>query len=120
MGRAGTLRIVSLASTPLDPARPLWQVHVGDFGPGKGVAWSLPVSIEDVKAVGAPAGAKVNDVLVAAVAGALRGHLKRRDVDVGRTTLRDGAGGPARLRAAEVRARPVRASPVAARCAPSP
>jgi diacylglycerol O-acyltransferase / wax synthase len=60
----------------------------GDFGPGKRVAWSVPVPIEDVKAIGAPAGAKVNDVLVAAVAGALRGYLKRRGVDVDRTTLR--------------------------------
>jgi diacylglycerol O-acyltransferase len=60
----------------------------GDFGPRKSVAWSLPVPIEDIKAIGAPTGAKVNDVLVAALAGALRGYLRRRGVDVDHTTLR--------------------------------
>lgn len=81
-GEAGAV-LSELIKWP-DPRSPF----KGDFGPGKSVAWSMPVPIEDVKAIGAPAGAKVNDVLVGAVAGALRGYLKRRGIDVDRTTLR--------------------------------
>lgn len=60
----------------------------GEFHLRKRVAWSAPVLIRDVKAIGAPAGAKVNDVLVAAMTGALRAYLKRRGVDVDHTTVR--------------------------------
>jgi diacylglycerol O-acyltransferase len=60
----------------------------GDFALPKRVAWSAPVSIADVKAIGVLADAKVNDVLVAGMTGALRAYLKRRGVDVGHTTLR--------------------------------
>jgi WS/DGAT/MGAT family acyltransferase len=52
------------------------------------VAWSRPVPIADVKAIGAPSGAKVNDVLVAGMTGALRHYLKKRGVDVDETTVR--------------------------------
>jgi WS/DGAT/MGAT family acyltransferase len=67
-----------------DPQSPL----KGTFGLRKHVAWSKPVAIEDIKAIGAPSGAKVNDVLVAGMAGALRAYLKRRGVDVDHTTVR--------------------------------
>jgi WS/DGAT/MGAT family acyltransferase len=60
----------------------------GTVSPGKRVAWSAPVAIAEVKAIGALAGAKVNDVLVAAMTGALRAYLMDRGVDVGHTTLR--------------------------------
>ncbi len=67
-----------------DPQSPL----KGAFGMRKHVAWSEPVAIEDVKAIGTPWGAKVNDVLVAGMTGALRAYLKRRGVDVAHTTVR--------------------------------
>jgi WS/DGAT/MGAT family acyltransferase len=67
-----------------DPKSPL----KGEFRMSKRVAWSAPVPIADVKAIGAPSGAKVNDVLVAAMTGALRAYLKRRGVDVDHTTVR--------------------------------
>jgi WS/DGAT/MGAT family acyltransferase len=67
-----------------DPSSPL----KGDFGLRKNVAWSNPVAIKDVKMVGASCGAKVNDVLVAAMTGALRKYLRDRDVDVDHTTVR--------------------------------
>ena len=67
-----------------DPPSPL----KGEFGMRKHVAWSAPVAIKDVKAVGAHFGAKVNDVLVAAMTGALRTYLKGRGVDVNHTTVR--------------------------------
>lgn len=69
---------------PADPPSPF----KGDFRMRKHVAWSMPVAIADIKAIGAPSGAKVNDVLVAAMAGALRAYLKRRGVDVDRARMR--------------------------------
>jgi WS/DGAT/MGAT family acyltransferase len=69
---------------PPDPPSPL----KGRFGVPQRVAWSEPISIADVKALGAPFGAKVNDVLVALMAGALRTYLARRGVDVDHTTAR--------------------------------
>ena len=67
-----------------DPASPL----KGEFGLQKRVAWSEPVALEDVKAIGAPSGAKINDVLVAGMTGALRAYLRKRGVDVNHTTVR--------------------------------
>jgi WS/DGAT/MGAT family acyltransferase len=46
------------------------------------------VALEDVKAIGAPSGAKINDVLVAGMTGALRAYLRKRGVDVNHTTVR--------------------------------
>jgi diacylglycerol O-acyltransferase / wax synthase len=81
-GGAGML--LSELLKPDDPASPF----KGPFSLAKRVAWSEPVSIADVKAIGALAGAKVNDVLVAGMTGALRAYLKGRGVDVAHTTLR--------------------------------
>jgi WS/DGAT/MGAT family acyltransferase len=67
-----------------DPPSPL----KGEFGLQKRVAWSATVPIKDVKAIGERFGAKVNDVLVAAMAGALRTYLKGRGVEVNHTSLR--------------------------------
>ena len=82
LGGAGVL--LSELLKPADPKSPF----KGDFGLRKHVAWSTPVAIADVKAIGAPLGAKVNDVLVAAMTGALRTYLKGRGVDVNHTTVR--------------------------------
>jgi diacylglycerol O-acyltransferase len=67
-----------------DPPSPL----KGDFSLGKRVAWSQPVAVRDIKAIGMRHDAKVNDVLVAAMTGALRKYLKGRGVDVDHTTVR--------------------------------
>jgi diacylglycerol O-acyltransferase / wax synthase len=67
-----------------DPPSPL----KGKFGLAKRVAWSAPVTLSDVKAIGAPLGAKINDVLVAGMTGALRTYLQGRGVDVNHTTVR--------------------------------
>jgi diacylglycerol O-acyltransferase / wax synthase len=82
LGGAGML-LSELLKSP-DPQSPL----KGEFGMRKHVAWSEPVAIKDVKAIGAQYGAKVNDVLVAAMTGALRDYLKRRGIDVNHTTVR--------------------------------
>lgn len=47
----------------------------GDLGVSKRVAWAEPLDLRQVKAVGKALGGSVNDVLLAAVAGALRDYL---------------------------------------------
>lgn len=68
---------------PVDPPSPL----KGAPGAAQRVAWSEPVAIRDVKAIGRRHDAKVNDVLIAAMTGALRAYLRRRGVDVDHTQL---------------------------------
>ena len=67
-----------------DPPGPL----KGDFGMRQQLAWSRPVAITAVKAVGRRHGAKVNDVLVAAMSGALRSYLRQRGIDLRQATVR--------------------------------
>ncbi|HEX2893766.1 MAG TPA: wax ester/triacylglycerol synthase family O-acyltransferase [Marmoricola sp.] len=50
----------------------------GPAGTEKAVVWSEPIPLARIKRAGHAAGATVNDVLLAAVAGALRTHLVRR------------------------------------------
>jgi WS/DGAT/MGAT family acyltransferase len=82
VGGAGMLVRELLRSD--DPPSPL----KGEFALGKRVAWSQPVALRDIKAIGKRHDAKVNDVLVAAMSGALRTYLKGRGVDVDHTTVR--------------------------------
>lgn len=58
--------------------RTVWS---GTPGPRKCVAWSPPMPLEEVKAVGRREDASVNDVLLAAVAGGMRRYLHSRGVD---------------------------------------
>jgi len=60
---------------PADAATPL----KGPLGTRKLVAWSEPMPLEGVKAAAQRFGATVNDVLSAALTGALREYLVRRD-----------------------------------------
>ncbi len=50
----------------------------GDLGVSKRVAWAEPLPLDEVKTVGKALGGSVNDVLLAAVAGALRDYLVER------------------------------------------
>jgi diacylglycerol O-acyltransferase len=59
---------------PPDPPTPF----KGPLGVAKRAAWSDPVPLDDVKAAGKALGATVNDVLLAAVTGALRRYLEGR------------------------------------------
>lgn len=63
---------------PPDPNTPF----KGPLGVQKHVAWSDAIPLVDVKIVGKVFDAKVNDVLLSAVAGALREYLIEREVDV--------------------------------------
>ena len=61
----------------------------GTLGVAERVAWSPPIPLDDVKALAHGTGSTVNDVLVAALAGALRDYLVSRDslVDEIRATV---------------------------------
>ena len=60
----------------------------GPLGVTKSVSWSEPVKLDEVKAVGKSLDATINDVLMAAVAGALRKYLQGRNEDVKDTEIR--------------------------------
>lgn len=60
----------------------------GELGVRQRAAWSAPVSLNDVKQIGRALDAKVNDVLLGAVAGALRHYLKSRNQPTGEVALR--------------------------------
>ena len=73
MGLAHGMSVAVSAVLKLpDPSSPLR----GKLGIQRRVAWSEPVSLADVKAIGAATGTKVNDVLVAAMTGALRHYMQ--------------------------------------------
>ena len=70
-GGALTAEIAKLALMPEDsPTR-----FKGKPGVAKRVAWSEPIPLDEVKAIGKALRASVNDVLLATVAGALRSYL---------------------------------------------
>ncbi len=60
----------------------------GRLGVSKRVAWAEPLDLEEVKAVGRACGCTVNDVLMAAAAGALRGYMRERGEALEGVTLR--------------------------------
>jgi WS/DGAT/MGAT family acyltransferase len=80
--------LTDLAATARDDARALAKMVLtgadqptplkGELGVAQKVAWSAPVPLYDVKALGHRMGATVNDVLLSAMAGALRSYLRAR------------------------------------------
>lgn len=60
----------------------------GRLGVSKRVAWAEPLDLEEVKAVGRACDCTVNDVLMAAAAGALRGYMLERGERLDGMTLR--------------------------------
>ena len=60
----------------------------GRLGVSKRVAWAEPLDLEEVKAVGRACDSTVNDVLMAAAAGALRGYMLERGENLDGVTLR--------------------------------
>jgi diacylglycerol O-acyltransferase len=65
-------------------------VFRGKIGPDKRVAWSAPVALDEVKAIGRVADSTVNDVMLAAAAGTLRRYLQSRGEPVDGLTIRTG------------------------------
>ncbi|RKG76436.1 wax ester/triacylglycerol synthase family O-acyltransferase [Corallococcus sp. CA049B] len=74
-GAKGAAALGKLLVLPPDPRSPLR----GPLSPRKLAAWSEPIELERVKAVGRTLGGTVNDVLLTTVTGALRRYLATRD-----------------------------------------
>jgi WS/DGAT/MGAT family acyltransferase len=68
----------------------------GPLGVSKRAAWSAAIALDDVKAIGRAAGGTINDVLLAAVTGALRRYLQGRGAPVDGLEIR--AAVPVNLR----------------------
>ena len=66
--------LVTALALPDDPP----SLLRGRLGVSKRVAWAEPLDLEEVKAVGRACECTVNDVLMAAAAGALRGYMLER------------------------------------------
>ena len=83
-GTALTAELAKLALMPQDsPTR-----FKGPPGVAKEVAWTPPLPLDEVKAIGRALGASVNDVLLSCVAGALRAYLVDKGDDVRDVVLR--------------------------------
>ena len=65
-------------------------IFKGELGVPKQVAWSMPVPLAEVKAVGRAVGGTVNDVMLAAATGALRRYLVDRGEAVQGLSIRAG------------------------------
>ena len=76
--------LVQALSLPDDPPSMLR----GRLGVSKRVAWAEPLKLEEVKAVGRACDCTVNDVLMAAAAGALREYMRERGEALDGMTLR--------------------------------
>jgi WS/DGAT/MGAT family acyltransferase len=73
-GGSAAAALGRLVSLPADPP----SVFKGTLGSQKRVAWSSSISLDEVKAAGKCQGATINDLLLAAVAGALRSYWRDR------------------------------------------
>ena len=81
--------LVDLAATTLEDAQALARMVLagpdpptplkGELGSAQQVAWSKPIGLDEVKEMGHHMDATVNDLLLTAVAGALRSYLRARD-----------------------------------------
>jgi WS/DGAT/MGAT family acyltransferase len=71
---AHTRALAKLLFTPGDAPSVLKR----DLGAARGVAWNRPLPLQEIKKIARAQGATVNDVLLAAVSGALRGYLIAR------------------------------------------
>ena len=74
LAAAGAISLGKLILTPPDRQ----TVFRGPMGVAKRAVWSAPLSLEEVKAIGRAVNGTVNDVLLTAMAGALRRYLEGR------------------------------------------
>jgi WS/DGAT/MGAT family acyltransferase len=63
-------------------------IFKGSLSVGKQTAWSAPIPIGDIKAVGKDLGGTINDVLLTAMSGALRRYLQSRNQKVDHLNFR--------------------------------
>ena len=64
------------------------SVFRGELGTAKRLLWSEPVDLQQIKEIGRATGSTVNDVLIAALTGALRGFMAEEGDDVDSGDLR--------------------------------
>jgi diacylglycerol O-acyltransferase len=69
--------VTHMLAMPPDPQTPF----KGPLGVQKHVAWSAPLALEDVKFVAQTYDAKINDVLIGTMSGALRAYLLERGAE---------------------------------------
>ncbi len=74
LGAASAASLGKLLVLSADPGTALR----GKLGVAKRAVWSQPISLEEIKATGKRLGGTVNDVLLSAMAGALRRYLEQR------------------------------------------
>jgi diacylglycerol O-acyltransferase / wax synthase len=84
VGGRGLVALNKLLFMEPDPP----SLFKGPLGVEKRAAWSQPIALEDIKAVGRMARGTVNDVLINAVAGALRRYLLTRGAEADGLNLR--------------------------------
>lgn len=84
LGASGSLALGKLLL--IGPDEP--SLFKGKVGVIKRAAWTKPLALAEVKAVSKALGATINDVLIAAVTGALRRYLDARDEDTTHLDLR--------------------------------
>jgi len=94
-GAESSAALANLLLLSPDPETP----YKGDLGVAKRCAWTRPILLTDVKAVGRVSGGTVNDVLLTAVAGALGKYLRSRGEPIGGLNFR--AVVPVNLRPAD-------------------
>jgi diacylglycerol O-acyltransferase len=82
LGMGAVASLHKLVMRPHDPE----TVLRGTLGTSKRAAWSAPMALDEIKAVGRLVGGTVNDVMVAACAGALRRYLQGRGEPACRST----------------------------------
>jgi WS/DGAT/MGAT family acyltransferase len=75
LARTDSKALAHVLLTPSDAKTAL----KGELGVARRVAWSEPLSLDEVKGIAHANSATVNDVLVAAMTGALRQYLRRRE-----------------------------------------
>jgi WS/DGAT/MGAT family acyltransferase len=84
LGASGALALNKLVFMPPDTPTPL----KGALGVQKRAAWSQPIPLDDIKAVGRLSRGTVNDVLINAVSGALGRYVARRGAPVAGLNVR--------------------------------
>ncbi len=84
MGAASAASLVRLLALPADPG----TVLRGKLGIEKRAVWSDPIALDEIKAIGKRLGGTVNDVLLSAMAGALRRYLEQRGASPAGLNLR--------------------------------
>ncbi len=87
LAKIGTDGLAALGKLLLMPPDPMTMLK-GPLGPQKRAVWSEPLPMDLVKTISKTSGATINDLLMAAVTGALRKYLITQGVDVDGLNIR--------------------------------